>query len=67
MSCLKNKNVFILKMGYFFRIWAKTRLTFKLYRKNMSSLVNFENVRRVLAQIQGQTLNILNKNRTWHC
>ncbi len=64
MSCLKNKNVFILEMGYFFRIWAKTRQTFKLYRKNMSSLVNFENVRRVLAQIQGQTLTILNKNRT---
>ncbi len=30
----------------------------------MSSLVNFENVRRILAQIQGQTLTILNKNRT---
>ncbi len=44
MSCLKNKNAFVLEMGYFFRIWAKTRLTFKLYRKNMSSLVNFENV-----------------------
>ncbi len=64
MSCLKNKNAFVLEMRYFFRIWVKTRQTFKLYRKNMSSLVNFENVRRVLAQIQGQTLTILNKNRT---
>ncbi len=24
-----NKNVFVFNMGYFFRIWAKTRQTFK--------------------------------------
>ncbi len=36
--------MFVFNMGYFFRIWAKTRLIFKLYRKNMTSSVNFENV-----------------------
>ena len=29
MSCFKNKNMFVVNMGYFFRIWAKTRQTFK--------------------------------------
>ncbi len=24
----KNNNVFVFRMGYFFRIWAKTRQTF---------------------------------------
>ncbi len=46
--------MFVFNMGYFFRIWAKTRLTFKHCWKNMTSSVNFENVRRVLAQIQEQ-------------
>ncbi len=54
MSCFKNENMFVFNMGYFFRIWAKTRQTFKLCRKNITSSVNFENVRRVLAQIQEQ-------------
>ncbi len=44
--------MFAFNMEYFFRIWAKTRQTFKLCQKNMTSSVNFENVRRVLAQIQ---------------
>ncbi len=44
MSCFENKHVFVFNMGYFFRIWAKTRLTFKLCRENMTSSVNFENV-----------------------
>ncbi len=51
-------------MGYFFRIWAKTRQTFKFYWNNMRTSVNFENVRRVLAQIQEQMSIILNKSRT---
>ncbi len=29
MLCFKNKNMFVFNMGYFFRIWAKTRQTFK--------------------------------------
>ncbi len=41
MLCFENKNVFMLEMGYFFRIWAKTRQTFKLCRKNMSSIGEF--------------------------
>ncbi len=44
--------MFILDMGYFFRIWVKTRQTFRFCRKNMSLSVNLENVRRVLTQIQ---------------
>ncbi len=28
MSCFKNKSMFVFNMGYFFRIWAKTRQTF---------------------------------------
>ncbi len=51
--------MFVFNMGYFSRIWAKTRLTFKLCRKNMTSSVNFENVRRVLAQIQEQNANYI--------
>ncbi len=51
--------MFVFNMGYFFRIWAKTRQTFKFCRKNMTSSVNFENVRRVLAQIQEQNANYI--------
>ncbi len=35
MSCLKNKNAFVLEMGYFFRIWAKTRLTFSKFTNEL--------------------------------
>ena len=34
MSCFKYKSMFVFNMGYFFRIWAKTRLTFKYCWKN---------------------------------
>ncbi len=59
MSCFKNKSMFVFNMRYSFRIWAKTRQTFKYCRKNMTSSVNFENVRRVLAQIQEQNANYI--------
>ena len=51
--------MFVFNMGYSFRIWAKTRQTFKLCWKNMTSSVNFENVRRVLVQIQEQNIKYI--------
>ncbi len=31
MSWFRNKNMFVFNIGYFFRIWAKTRLTFSKF------------------------------------
>ncbi len=51
--------MFAFNMEYFFRIWAKTRLTFSKFTDNVIFFWQSLNVRRVLAQIQEQNANYI--------
>ncbi len=51
--------MFVFNMGYFFRIWAKTRQTFSKFTDDVIFFQQCLNVRRVLAQIQEQNANYI--------